>query len=162
MCSKYWKQTSRNLNLYMGNRGICIHVANGDLTCTRIVSDLLRHTSYEVLATGSDLDVLNSIWETKERIELVLTSAQRLGPNGIEIVKHIKKKLHLPVKLMSPEKAKMEPTTQPSNFSAYILNNLSSDDIHNLWRFALDKESPRKYHRALHHHPVNAAKMNLY
>ncbi|XP_073286343.1 two-component response regulator ARR10-like [Primulina huaijiensis] len=128
----------------MGNRGICILVANGDLSCTRIVSDLLRHTSYEVLATGSDLDVLNSIWETKERIELVLTSAQRLGPNGIEIAKHIKKKLHLPVTLMSPEKAKMESTTQPSNFSAYILNNLSSDDINNLWRFALDKEKSEK------------------
>lgn len=97
-----------------------------------------------MLAAGSGLDVLNSIREKKERIELVLTNAQRLGPNGIEIVKHIKKKLHLPVTLMSPEKAKMESTTQPSNFSAYILNDSSSDDINNLWQFASDKEKSKK------------------
>ncbi|XP_073063781.1 putative two-component response regulator ARR19 [Primulina eburnea] len=128
----------------MVNKGICILVADGDLTCTRIVSDMLQHTSYEVLATGSGLDVLSSIWETKGRIELVLTNAQRLGPNGMEIVKHIKKKLHLPVTLMSPEKAKMEFTTQPNFFSAYILNNVSSDDINNLWQFASEEEKFKK------------------
>lgn len=50
-----------------------------------------------VLCTGGILDVLHAIWEKKDRLDLVLTNANKLQSSGPEIIKHIQDTLHLRV-----------------------------------------------------------------
>ncbi|KAL6499318.1 hypothetical protein OROHE_025981 [Orobanche hederae] len=124
-------------------KGICILVVNDDLTCKNIVSEMLHHCNYQVLHVGSVLDVLNAIWETKDKLDLVLTNAHKLESNGTVIVQHIQNKLDLPVILMCADKTKILSEGRPFSFAAYVLKGLSRSGVNSLWQFALGKEKDK-------------------
>ncbi|PIN16239.1 hypothetical protein CDL12_11116 [Handroanthus impetiginosus] len=125
----------------MGTKGTCILLVNNDLTCNRIVHEMLQHCNHKVLHIGGVMDVLNAIWEKRDMLDLVLTNAHKLESNGTEVIQHIQKKLNLPIILMCPDKNRITSKGQPFSFAAYVLNGLSRNDVNNLWQHALEKES---------------------
>ncbi|KAI3444621.1 hypothetical protein Pfo_001286 [Paulownia fortunei] len=127
----------------MATKGVCILVVNDDLTCNNIVAEMLQRCNYQVMHIGGVLDVLNAIWETKDRLDLVLTNAHKLESNGMVIVQHIQKKLNLPVILMCADKMKIVSKGEPFSFAAYVLKGLSKSDVNNLWQSALEKEKDK-------------------
>ncbi|KAK4418701.1 Two-component response regulator ORR22 [Sesamum alatum] len=125
----------------METKRICILVVNDDIICNNIVADMLQNCNHQVLHIGGVLNVLNAIWEIRDKLDLVLTNVHKLEPNGTEIVEHIREKLNLPILFMSPEmKDKMKTVSkdQPFSFAAYILHG-SSQNVVSLWKSASEK-----------------------
>lgn len=50
-----------------------------------------------VLHTGTVYDALHSIWENKDRLDLVITNLQKLESEGLAIIQNIKRRLKLNV-----------------------------------------------------------------
>ncbi|KAL8500136.1 hypothetical protein ACS0TY_019939 [Phlomoides rotata] len=119
---------------------ICILVVKEDVACNNIIARMLHGCKHRALRTGGILDVLHAIWEKKDRLDIVLTNADRLGSSGPEIIKHIQDTLHLRVMSISIDKRKLESRGQPFSFEAFILNGSSLSDVNKLCRIALERE----------------------
>ncbi|KAL0425935.1 UNVERIFIED_CONTAM: Two-component response regulator ORR22 [Sesamum radiatum] len=129
----------------METKRICILVVNDDIICNNIVADMLQNCKHEVLQIGGVLNVLNAIWETRDKLDLVLTNVHKLELDEVEIVKHIREKLKLPILFMCPEmndKKKTFSKDQPFSFAAYILHG-SSQNVISLWKYAFEKEKAK-------------------
>lgn len=50
-----------------------------------------------MLHTGTSYDSLHAIWENKDRIDIVITNAQKLKSEGLAIIQNIEQKLKLKV-----------------------------------------------------------------
>lgn len=118
---------------------IGILVVNDDLACQNKVAEVLRHRNYQVLHTGTVYDALHAIWENKDRLDVVITNAQKLESEARAIIENIELKLKLKVFLI-PSDERIEPKGELFSFSAYVLNGLSVNDFNNLLENAKRKE----------------------
>ncbi|XP_051120896.1 two-component response regulator ARR1-like [Andrographis paniculata] len=121
-------------------KGICVLVVNDDVTCSNIVSEMLRYCNFEVLHVGGFLDVLSATWEIKERLDHVITNVHNLQPNGPVVAHHIEEKLNVHVLLMDHHGEKIKSNGKPVSFAAYFVHGLSMNDLDRLWQYALVKE----------------------
>ncbi|KAH6789509.1 5'-3' exonuclease family protein [Perilla frutescens var. frutescens] len=118
---------------------IGILVVNDDLACQNKVAEVLRCRNYQVLHTGTVYDALHAIWENKDRLDLVITNAQKLESEGRAIIQNIEHKLKLNVLLIRSDE-RIEPKGELFSFSSYVLNGLSINDFNNLLENAKQKE----------------------
>ncbi|KAL2233945.1 uncharacterized protein LOC110012173 [Sesamum indicum] len=129
----------------METKRICILVVNDDIICNNIVADMLQNCNHQVLHVGGVINVLNAIWEIRDKLDLVLTNVHKLESDEIEIVEHIREKLNLPILFMCPEMNDQKKTVskdRPFSFAAYILHG-SSQNVLSLWKTASAKEKAK-------------------
>ncbi|XP_042012823.1 putative two-component response regulator ARR21 [Salvia splendens] len=107
-----------------------ILVVNDGIACGEKVAEVLRHCNHEVLHTGTVYDALHSIWENKDRLDLVITNVHKLASEGEAIIRNIYKRLKLKVFLICTDK-RAEPKDEPLSFSAYFLTGLSLNGLSN-------------------------------
>lgn len=50
-----------------------------------------------MLHTGTAYDSLHALWENKDRLDIVITNAQKLKSDGLAIIQHIEQKLKLKI-----------------------------------------------------------------
>ncbi|KAL1543484.1 hypothetical protein AAHA92_20451 [Salvia divinorum] len=115
------------------NKAISMGVllVNDDLACGEKVAEVLRHCNHEVLHTGTVYDALHSIWENKDRLDLVITNVQKLESDGVAIIRNIEGRLKLKALLICTDE-RVEPKDELLSFSAYFLSGLSLNGLSNL------------------------------
>lgn len=79
-------QREENFISYLSS-GMSLQVIEIDVFCF----------SRSVLHTGTAYDSLHALWENKDRLDIVITNAQKLKSEGLAIIQHIEQKLKLKI-----------------------------------------------------------------
>ncbi|XP_023514913.1 putative two-component response regulator ARR21 [Cucurbita pepo subsp. pepo] len=119
-----------------------VMVIDDDATSLAIVSSLLRALNYEVSSFYDPIRALYTLRVGKQSFDLILTALYMPKMDGFELTRRVNEEFKIPVIMISTDdRENVMVRAIEEGVVLYLLKPFSSNDLRNIWQFAISTKS---------------------
>lgn len=120
--------------------GLRVLVVDDDITCLRILEQLLRRCLYNVTTCSQAAAALNILRERKGCFDVVLSDVHMPDMDGFKLLEHIGLEMDLPVIMMSAD-GRVSAVMRGIRHGAcdYLIKPIREEELKNIWQHVVRK-----------------------
>ncbi|XP_051144946.1 two-component response regulator ORR24-like [Andrographis paniculata] len=115
-------------------------LVDDDITCLRILEQMLRRCKYEVTSCSEATVALNLLREKKGYFDIVLTDVHMPDMDGFELLELVRSEMDLPVIMISAD-GRSHIVKQGINNGAcdYLIKPITVEQLETIWQHVIQK-----------------------